>query len=558
MGSDPLADDLARMKAAPSSGDPLEDDLIAKGLRKRTQAQWEASPEYAKLKAKHEKTVGQNMQLREESGFNPETDDPASRTKALTADPLTAGEAGRSFASGVGTMFEDEANAASLGLYGRARDTIGEKFDPEGRRAAKAEMAKNREMPGWGAISAVGQAGASGLGAPGKIAQGAAALTNAASGAARPVLAGALAGGATGALQAGVDSAGRDDATGTLKRMAIGGGVGAGVGAGAGLIGKYVGGAPERKAESELAGLREGVQNKTRVQKFQPNEENFRAALEKEPKLRDLAKVDPQTAQPAFHQKVEEKANTLLNPFYEQMAQTGRDGVPIQTITKQLQAARAGFNKFTDKPAIALADQMIQDMTEHAAQNNGTVPAQLVRETATAFGRSGHSNLPMFGPIPITKEVKQDISGALRESIADHVESLAGNTASGKALRGAYEAANNEVSTWIKMRDIVDEKARRAAGNAVPMADLIPQAVHAIKHPYLTAGKLLMGKAPDVIDRRILGPAVASRPAQAMAPLGTALQRGAAPVTGNMLVQAAREKRRREEEMAARLTGRTP
>jgi hypothetical protein len=525
--SDPFAEDLARKSGTPAA-DPFADDIKRK---------WEASPQYARLKMKHEKTMADVERMKAEPGpFSPSE---LWKNRA---------ELGRDFLSGAGTVAHDELNAATLGLYNRGREALMTRVAPDAYKASQDEDARNRQTPGFGLASGVGQGGASGLGVGGKVYQGVQSLI----GAGKPIATGALAGGLTSGTQAAVESAGKKDLGGVLADTGKATALGAGLGAGFGAAARYIGGAPARKAESELAGLKEGVQNKTRVQKFQPNEEDFRVALAEKPDLRALAKADPVTARPAFHQAVEEKATTLLNPFYERMAQTGQDGVPIQTLTSQLQAARAGFNKFTDKGAIALIDTMIDDMTAHAAQNNGVVPAQLVRETATSFGKTGFANLPMFGQIPVGKEVKQDISGALRESIADHVESLAQGPA-GKALRDAYQSANREVSTWIKMRDIVDEKARRVAGNATPMADLVTDGLHAIKHPYMTAAKLVAGKVPDAIDRRVLGPAVASRAGQALAPVGQAAQMGASPATTNVLLQKAQEQKRRDAEMAARL-----
>jgi len=529
--SDPLADDLALWQRQAAS-DPLAADLVRKS---RTQAQWEASPEYARLKAKHDATMAKVDKLKSEPS-------PWSLRGALS----NPGGLGRDFVVGAGTVFEDEANAATLGLYGRAMDAV----QPEAsRNAAKAQMAEARQTPGWNIMSGTGQAGAAGLGAPGKVFQGLTALQQVS----RPVITGALAGGITGGTHAAVDSAGRDAPGDTLRSVGRGALVGAGLGAGAGLIGKWIGGAPERKAESELAGLKEGVQNRTRVQKFVPREDDLRAALAKEPDFRALAKTDPKSALPEAQRIVRDRSDAHLNPIFDTMARTGNDQVPVGLVVNQLKAARAGFNPIAAKGQVAVIDQMIDDFQSMAQQNGGRLPAQFIRETATEFGNQGHGNVPMFGQVALPKQVKQSVSGALRESIGDHLEGLAASPGAGKALRSAYESANREVSTWLTIRDIIEEKAARATGGATPMADLVSAGVQAVKHPFMTGAKLLAGKAPDIIDRNVLGPMVGSPMGQKMAPLGQALQQGAAPVGSNMLTGAARERRRRDAELAARL-----
>lgn len=527
--TDPLAEDLAR-KQASAGRDDLADDLARKT---RTQAQWEQTPQYARLKAKHAETMGKLGKL-----------------QADDSGP-SVGELGSDFLKGVNSVATDEMNAATFGLFGRARDAIGGRLAPESLATAKANEAEVRQTPGYGVMSGVGQAGAAGLGGPGKLYQGVQSLV----GAGKPILTGALSGGVTGATQRAVGGAGKEAPLDTAVGAGVSGLAGAGVGAGFGAVAKYVGGAPARKAESELAGLKEGVQYKTRIQKFQPNEEQLRVALEERPDARALAKVDPVAAKPVFDKIVAEKSNQLLNPIYERMQQTGQDGIPIDTIRRQLLAARAGFNKFSEGSAIKNVDSLIGALEEHAAQNGGVIPAQMVRETATSFGNQGFENLPNFGAGSIGKQLKQDVSAALRESIGDHVEALAAGPG-GKALRGAFEQADREVSIWMRARDIVAEKAQRVAGNAAPMGDMVTGAVHAMKHPWMTAAKLVANKAPDIIDRRVLGPAVASPVGRALAPVGQAATIAGAPLTANPLVRAAQEQQRKRKEMAARWMGR--
>jgi hypothetical protein len=277
----------------------------------------------------------------------------------------------------------------------------------------------------------------------------------------------------------------------------------------AGAAGGRIASAPARAEASELKGLTEGVQYKTRVQKFVPNEADIRTQLRTEPKIRSLIKTDPVKAQPLVERMVGERADATLEPFYRQMAATGQDQIPVSMVTDPLKAVRGSFNKVGEKAQIAAIDDYIASLEAEAEANGGKLPAQFVRETATSIQKQGFASTPMFGQVPLSKAVKQDVGNALRGAVADHLESLTPDTASGKALREAFASANREVSTWYRIQDIVDEKATRIRGNASATGDVVHAVASAIKHPGGTLGKLALGALPgasDVMDRRVFAP----------------------------------------------------
>lgn len=551
--SDPLADDLAAkgLDGPVATDDPLAADLAAKGKLDR-------------LKQKHDATMAKVAALQAQP------------------DPMSAGEVGKAVVSdlwnrgaalarGIGTVIRhpiDTAmvperrrellrgvdDAVTLG-YGRraadylSRDVLGSKDSTFAETEAADHAAAPDVRAGGAALgmflpSPVNKALGAGSGAVSKIVGPATSIPGAA---ARGLITGtgAYAVGAPLLAAASADSAGhrlqaaRDAATdpGGLMLSGL-------LGAGGGMVKKYVGGAPARAEESELAGLTEGVRNTTRINKYAPNAEQIRGELNKAPDLRAEIKSNPVTAAPKVEKMFGDIADSELEPFYERMAKTGTDQVPLEGPANALKAVRAGLNRVTEKGQIAALDDAMKSLEEVAAENGGKIPAQFLRETATGFQKQGNANVPMFGPVPLSKALKRDIGNALRGSVADHLESLAGDDASGKALSDAFRSANQRVATWARINEIVSEKADYLKGNASPMADLVKGVVDAGKHPYKTALKVIP-KAADVVDRKLLGPAVDSAPGRAVAPLASGAMN---MFTGMPLVQVIARARANQEQ----------
>lgn len=533
--TDPFAEDLANKGLGAPVDDPFAADLARKGLTAGL------TPERkTQLEAKHAKNLQEIEALKAEQNA-PDNN--------YIAAGIRGGAAGLS----------DVADKATLGLYKKGRNAALSRLSPDLLKTIQGQESEfHAPVEGSPAMRRVQQmAGA--LGDVAGYGTGLGGLASKAGGAIAKGLGGgvaaqAIGGAASGGLTAGAEaSIGGADRGESAKRAGLGALTGGAIGAAAGAVGKFLGGAPARAAESELAGLKEGVQNKTRIGKFVPREPEIRAELATEPVIRRTIKGDPGAALPQVKQKLKTVANDELEPFYRQMTATGQDGVAGHVVENNLKAVRAGFNKYAEKGQVAVVDDLIDTLAQDAAANGGKIPAQTLRETATAFQGQGHANLPMFGQIPLSKEAKQDIGNALRGAVADHVESLTGNTASGKALREAFVAANKKVSTWYAIHDILEEKVKRERGGAPAMADIVKHTYHAMKHPIMAALPFVE-PAAEGLSRKVIAPAVSSAAGRALTPAARAAGTSAPAMGVGMLQEAAQEKKRRDEEAARQLT----
>lgn len=313
------------------------------------------------------------------------------------------------------------------------------------------------------------------------------------------------------------------DPAGLIAATAIGGV--------AGMAKKAIGGAPKRAEESELGALKEGVKYPTKVKTYGENKANIDAELNRTPEVRAAIKSNPVAAQDMVAAKLDDIASNELEPIYAALEANGRARVPVELVTNQLKAVRSRFHDIAEEGPVAVVDRLIEKFEAKAAEQQGTLPAQYVREASTAFQSQGNANIPMFGPVTLSKAMKQGVGGALRSAIGDHIESLADDTPTGKVLREAYQTANRRVSTWNRIQDIVDEKVSRIKNNAGATGDVVNAAVGAVKNPVATVGKAalgLVGPGLDVLDRRVLGPAVNSQVGRALSP-GASRAANAAP-----------------------------
>jgi hypothetical protein len=305
-------------------------------------------------------------------------------------------------------------------------------------------------------------------------------------------------------------------------RDTLPGGLAAGaLGAAAGAAKKAIGGAPARAEESELGALKEGVQYKTRVRTYGENKPNIDAELAQAPEIRAAIKSNPVAAADMVAARLDDIASNDLDPIYAALEKNGRAAVPVELVTNQLKAVRGKFHDIAEEGPVAVIDRLVEKFEAKAAESNGALPAQYIRQASTAFQGQGNANIPMFGAVPLTKAMKQGVGNALRSAIGDHIESLADDTPTGQVLREAYQTANRRVGTWNRIQDIVDEKVSRIQNKAGATGDVVQAAVGAVKSPAATLGKAALGAvtpAIDILDRRVLGPAVRSGPGQALAP----------------------------------------
>lgn len=525
--TDPFAEDLARKGLDAAPADPFAADLQRKGLGGLT-------PE-RKTQLEAKLAAGQ------------------ARTAALKAGPSgnEPSDYIRSGIRGLATVGSDAADAATFGLYRKGRDKALAALDPETLKTIQGSEKEFHEAPGGAAMGVGGKVAGSMLGLS-RLAGGIGAGITRGIGAGAPIVGGALGGAVAGGITAGAQATVEGDRPLDAAKQAGWGALGGGIlGGAAGGIGKLIAGAPARQAESEIAGLREGVQTKTKIRKFVPNEDNIRAELARVPQLRTAIHADAVQALPAVKKQLGAVAESNLNPFYQRMAQSGSDQVPFEHVENQLKAAAGGFTKHAEGSQIAVVNHLIDGLREDAAQNGGRLPAQMLREEATAFQSQGHANVPMLGQIPLTKQVKQDIGNALRGAVADHLESLVPADAAGKLYRQSFVDANKRVATWYAIHDIVEENAKRTAAHAPTLMSRVKEIAHAVHNPMMAA--LPFAKpAAEAVNRNVLSPLAGSA---AAGEVGRAAAE-AAPSTGvNLLQRAALDKKKRDAEASRLLMG---
>lgn len=449
--------------------------------------------------------------------------DPAKRRELVRGvDDVTTLGYGRKLADNVVRALSDPTASRDYDPIESFRGTM-----------ASTEAADAAAAPGFRTAGNIG-----GLFTPGAVSTAGAAGTKVAEkliagpGLAKSTARGVLGYEATAPVVAGLhaDAEGhRLEAAGEVARDPIGLAFSAAAGGG----GHTVKSAPARAAASEVKGLTEGVQYKTRITKFDPSEAQITKVLGEDPKIRSLIKENPVKAEPLVDKKIAQVAEDELAPFYRQMKKNGTDGLAPETVTNQLKAARAEFHDIAEEGQVAVIDRLIEKFDAKAKENGGTLPAEYVREAATSFQRQGFASVPMIGQVPLAKEMKRAVGTALREAIADHIEALPDTTASGKALRTAFRDANKRVATWSRIGEIVEEKAVRVRANASPMGDLVSAAGHLVNHPVATALSMVP-KAADVADRRVLAPLVRSRLGEAMGPGAERVTRGATLGAGGL------------------------
>lgn len=521
--------------------------------------------------------------LKEQTGMTPEKkarmqvklDATNKRTAQLQAEADQATSPGAYATAGVrgaSAALTDVANTATFGGYKKVRNKILEQVSPEtlatvtgAENELHAPIKNNPLMRaaqiGTNALS-TGVGYATGLG--GLAGKAGAALTRGLAPKVAPVVADIAGGGLGGGLTSGAEStiAGDDPLT-ALRHAGTGALIG---GAGGGLLGtagRAIAGAPKRAVESEMAGLTEGVGYKSKITKFLPKEESIRAELTP-PKgsmppqeeaealaIRRAIKDNPREAMPAVEKKLSKVAQEDLEPFYARMEHAGVDKVDVNRVNANLAVVRDSFTKHAEHAQRA-AVQQLMDGLEADAAGTGTVSARTLREEATAFQSQGFANVPMLGQVQLSKQAKQGMGGALRESIAEHLDDLAPNGGPGDAFRNA----NKRVAAWYGIKDLMEEKVKRLRTDSPTAADMIKGGLSFAKNGPASLLKYAipsLGPGAESFDRNILSP-------MSQNPMARGLGQGAQQMTPvaassqyDMLQRAREEKLRKDREAAGML-----
>lgn len=397
--------------------------------------------------------------------------------------------------SGLEAVLRGGLQGATLGfsdeLAGAIESVISDKSYQQARdESRKANAAAQKEHP-W-------------LYGGGELGGGAATLLIPGVGAAGG-LGKALATGAT----AGLGGSEADLAKGEYGKAALDTAIGAGLGGvahGVGsAIGKVVGGAGARVEAADVGGLKEGVQYSTKLKTFgkaTPEApggtftQNIKAALKSEPTIKRAIRADPHKALTMVDQKVEGLVEGLSN-IYEKAVAGGP--VPTDSAVKALGRAAGKFTTTADEGIASTIDGVAKRLAEKHPEG---IPVQALREEYRAWQDVANRSMKLFSSKSPKEEAAEATANALRETLQAHVHEVATAMPELGISRKALEATNREVSTWLRVRGALTEKASRINVDAAPFGDTVNFVGNAIKHPIRTAADLA-GRAALPADRAI-------------------------------------------------------
>jgi len=424
--------------------------------------------------------------------------------EAAAAAPVPKPTGGSSFLRGAGQGF-------TLGfgdeITGALESAFSDKTYAEARDEARAKNTAAQGAHPW-------------LYGGGQVAGGVASALVPGLGAARVATLGgaALRGAATGGLAAlgGTDAdlateEGRGQAAKEVAAGAIGGGVLGAVGHGAG---KWLAAAPARAENAELAGLKEGIQNSTKVRNLgRPGAEAAaRAVLKEEGAIKSAIRSDPKRAL----ELVEAKTDALgkrLGSIYEQVQRrTPGAGVSLEKVDAALAAAAeeyAGVATRGQRNAINKLRKTFVEEFGGESPGGGMVPVTALHREVSQFAKQGFEGGPMFS-VPVARQLKRDVSSALRDLLQNHVDEISsGGKIPGVSLK-ILQQTNAKFGAWRTIENLLEEKVTRQAATAPTMGQMLGE---------LSPRKLLgraVAKAADPLDR-LLAPAVKALPAAAAA-----------------------------------------
>jgi hypothetical protein len=329
----------------------------------------------------------------------------------------------------------------------------------------------------------------------------------------RAALAGGLAGLGESKAELGEGEYGRA-ALDTAAGAAIGGALGAAGHA----VGKAVRGAPARAEAAELAGLQEGVQNSTKVRVFGPrgrNEPAIKAVLRAEPAIKKAIERDPAAALPMVEAKVE-KIGSRLDAMFAKAESAGQM-VPTKAVDDAMAAVEASYRRTSATKALADAVQGARlNFRQHWGKD---IAFSDLRAEVGAFAKQGFEGGPMLS-VPAGKQLKRDISTAMREVLHDSIEQVASKDPALGLSRKILQSTNTEMTAWLRILDAVQEKATRTSAGAKTMSQMLRG-----------AAKDVVRAGTGALDTGVLAPIVRNVPKAAATPIGAgfrALQQGTA------------------------------
>jgi hypothetical protein len=398
----------------------------------------------------------------------------------------------------------------------------------DARRDRKAKMAS--DQPGsYGLGGVVGGAATAII--PGlNVVKGATALKAAATGAKLGVLEGT--GSSTAELAS--DDPEERDYTGAAKDAVVGGIKGAAAGgltqrvvthirgvpvleeaedaaaraAGAGGAPPRSGGAASRVENADLAGLKEGAQYSTKVKVFgrKGSEAEVTRILNAAPETK--ASIVALKGQPPIEtvdnavsmvDKRKALATSKLEAIYDKARSAGGH-TEYGAIDGALADVEKSFATVARKPQAKAVAAIREELTERWGGRSVTVDE--LRAEYRDWQDMANKAAKVVGPKSGRDEMAEDVANALREQLQQTVARVADANPALGISRQALQDANRDVSRWIDVSKLVEEKALRLRANAPPMGDMITGVKNALSAPGKVAGALA-GKLSEKADRAV-------------------------------------------------------
>jgi hypothetical protein len=346
----------------------------------------------------------------------------------------------------------------------------------------------------------------------------------------------ALAGGLAGLGSSEADLRPAAISAGNVGRAAVDTGIGVAIGGAVGaagaFLGKLISNAPTRAEAAALAGLKgPEIQNSTKIKAFGPrgkNEASIRQILKGAPEVRDAITNNSPKAVELVDGKIDALDSTLKH-IYSQADSAGKT-IPFAEVKAAVAQVEQGYRKAGASrgmaDAIKAAGQHLEDVHGQA----GTLTFEQLHNEVSLFGAQGFEGGPMFS-VPAGKQLKRDITFALREVLQSNVDQVAKADPALGISRKLLQDTNGEITAWLRIEPLLDQKLTRAAANAPGLGKMLSK-IELLRQ----AGEAAKGVGRK-IDTNLLGPAVRIAGKTPLAPVLAGAHRGGlhgvpAPIAG--------------------------
>jgi hypothetical protein len=455
--------------------------------------------------------------------------------------------------STVGALGTRYADAASLGMYSKARNAIASRIAPDATAAQVNFERKFGEEHPFIANSATAAGYLTPGGAPEMLARGADALlargASAVPGLAGRVLASApVRGAAVGAATNAGTTAGEDltggasisEAAHDAGRSALlGGALGAGAAMAPGALQRIGEGAQNRQVDRTLESLELNANKRTRAGIRQGPVED---AVRELPELRKAAGNDNKVAQVAESMKA--RAGGELKRIYAGRPEVGDVGPAISRMDERIAKLRGGTST-----EAAVADQLqgIRDELNDRLGTRDTIKATDLRAEQSAYQKKGYGkSMPGDDAASARIAANREASKAVGDAVLEHVTGMDYETAKAAAkkdpsgLAARLLKANETITAANRIEASIADRAQRVQPRE-GLAGKLMDAAKEIKHS--PAGYVL-SKAPSAAARVLnAGDDILARGAAS----GTVPRPTVGPSSVARLVQLARSGATREQ-----------